>query len=274
MKAKPTTFLVEESGDELNDETFGGLDDNAIAKPDFEFGGGMSPMVGSPASSGRRAMTAAELEQQLLAGRHQASPPMHRPYQQHPHHYQQHPQQQNYPAPPIPISKPRRVVMNLDELENSFRSSASISSSPLAPMNDLRPMSPMAAPVNDLRPMSPPPGLVRQKTPKPPVQITFPKAPEDENEDRHPSDQNRFLMSKYEREGIRHIHMAQLTTENPLLEDFYYQAFSKRSLKHQNQSNTPLYLPLPNMKKKPVSKERIRNHNYFELYFLSFCRKL
>lgn len=220
-------YIIEESGDELNDETFGDLDSSSIAVADFDFAGrtlGMpSPpsMAPSPASSGRRGMTAAELEGRLLASRLQ----------------------------PIPIPGPprRAKVLSVEELEGSLRSaSLSMSSSPLT----------MG------RPMSPPPGFVAaprmtqsQPSFKPAPVISFPSPDEDGEED-----PNRFLMSKYEREGIRHIHMAQLTTENPLLEDFYYQAFSKRSLKHhQNQSGTTLYLPLPNLKKKPASKDRVQN---------------
>lgn len=240
---KGSTFLVEESGDELNDETFGDLDSNVIAKPDFEFG--RSPLPSPPVKpSGRKALTASELERQFLAGRTQPQT-----FNQVP------PGIPSVPSASIPIQQQRRVVMNLEDLENSFRSSASISSS----FQDVT------------RPMSPPPGLVPQqfKPPKPPVQITFPQVGENETEDSHPSDPNRFLMSKYEREGIRHIHMAQLTTENPLLEDFYYQAFSKRSLKHQSQSNTPLYLPLPNQKKKQtVSKEKISKSHLSSWFYL------
>jgi len=113
--------------------------------------------------------------------------------------------------------------------------------------------------------MSPPPGFlstpkISQLAAKPAPVITFPKASKEEGgED---GDQNSFLMSKYEREGIRHIHMAQLTTENPMLEDFYYQAFSKRSLKyHQNQSNTTLYLPLPNLKPKKSASSKESKQN-------------
>lgn len=231
-------YLIEESGDELNDETFGNLDTEVVAKPNFQFGAShplpMPPsrppmsLAGSP--NVRRGMTAAELEQQLLL---QKPAPV-------PHHQ---------PHPPVPIA-PRRVVLNLDELESSFKASASIS-----PHSTQSPMFSSAL----HRPISPPPGFLSaskggQAVNKPAVQITFPKPCDDEDD--HGEEPNQFLMTKYEREGIRRIHMAQLTTENPLLEDFYYQAFSKRSLKSQNQSSAPLYLPLPNLKRKPIAKER------------------
>ncbi len=233
---KPTIgYLVEESGDELNDETFGNLDDELISKPDFHFANptgsplsasplpshvsspltiiGSSRALGSAAASPstRKGLTAAELEQQILS---QSS-----------------------------MSPARGKVMTVEELEQSFKSQSSLSLS------------------SQQCPMSPPPGFVSQQRlsqAQPLIQITFPKKTEEEEPDEEAP--NNFLMTKYEREGIRRIHMAQLTTENPVLEDFYYQAFSKRSLKNQNQSNTPLYLPLPNMKKKQVSKDRMRKY--------------
>lgn len=237
MNDKPA-YLIEESGDELNDETFGDLNDDMIARPDFEFAGkplAMPSMPDRPPPRGspRRGLTAAELEQQFIS--------------------------QRSPVQGVPIPGPakRNVVMNLEDLENSFKASASISN-----------VASLGSPFPSGRPMSPPPGFVSGalKAPKPLPTITFPD-PENDEEEVGSSDPNRYLMSKYEREGIRHIHMAQLTTENPVLEDFYYQAFSKRSLKNQNQSNTPLYLPLPNLRKKPVTKERMRT-NYM-LRFLS-----
>jgi hypothetical protein len=242
MKGKPS-YLIEESGDELNDETFGDLNDDMITKPDFEFAGkplAMPSMPERPAPRGspsmsRRGLTAAELEQQFIL---QRSPPVQ--------------------SVPIPGPPKRNVVMNLDDLENSFKASTSISNA-----------ASLGSSFPSARPMSPPPGFVSgipKAAPKPLPSITFPD-PENDEREVGSTDPNRYMMSKYEREGIRHIHMAQLTTENPVLEDFYYQAFSKRSLKNQSQSNTPLYLPLPSLRKKPVTKERMRT-NYC-IYFVS-----
>lgn len=278
-------YFVEESGDELNDETFGALNNEDIVKPDFDFSGkAMSPMahpamahpashqmspmgrpmpmaeaapgfsspigipsahIGIPSanigmsigsmsfgslSSPGRGLTAAQLEQQLLGNRPATmsgsfgdrSPLV---------------------AGSCDGQRPKTVITNLAELENSFKA---------------------MGPIRSERVMSPPPGFTSAVVAprKPAPVITFPSAADDDDAS---SDPNRFLMSKYEREGIRHIHMAQLTTENPVLEDYYYQAFSKRSLKSHNQSNTPLYLPLPGLRKKPVSKSHIRTQN------ITFC---
>ena len=57
-------------------------------------------------------------------------------------------------------------------------------------------------------------------------------------------------MTRYEREGIARIHLGQLTTEHPELEDQYYRALSKRQQMRQRAGRTgaaspPLHLPLP-----------------------------
>jgi hypothetical protein len=179
-------------------------------------------------------MNAAELEQQILGGGMPA-------------------QQQQ-----------KKKVMSLEELESTLHSSLSFDNkfaqSPLNSPLGKFPAAPTerAPPGGFDRPLSPPPGLAVKSLPKAPVNITFPKHDEEDPEDGGPRsmDPNRHLMTKFEREGIRRIHMAQLTTEKPALEDFYYQAYSKRSLKNKDQSNTPLYLPLPNLKKKQPSKDR------------------
>jgi hypothetical protein len=70
-----------------------------------------------------------------------------------------------------------------------------------------------------------------------PAVITFPVDDKDEG-----------VMTRYEREGIARIHLGQLTTEHPELEDFYYKSFAKRQSKKRN--DTPLHLPtLPTPKK-------------------------
>lgn len=173
-------------------------------------------------------MNAAELEQQILAGGM--------------------PQQ----------AQQKKKVMSLEELESTLQSSLSFDNKfGQSPLNSPLGKFP-SAPAERDRPLSPPPGLAVKSLPKAPVTITFPKHDEEDPEDGGPRsmDPNRHLMTKFEREGIRRIHMAQLTTEKPALEDFYYQAYSKRSLKNKDQSNTPLYLPLPNLKKKQQSKDR------------------
>lgn len=249
-------YIVEE-GDEFNDETFGELNDEEIAVPDFDFGSQAHHLPGKPAHSQpqsiprpafrespispspspltpRRGMNAAELEQQILSASVQ--------------------QQQ----------QPKKKVMSLEELESSLRSSLSFDNktdqSPLEKFSTSmdRKSVHLPPPGGFDKPLSPPPGLAVKSLPKAPVNITFPKHDEEDPEDGGPRsmDPNRHLMTKFEREGIRRIHMAQLTTEKPALEDFYYQAYSKRSLKNKDQSNTPLYLPLPNLKKKQPTKDR------------------
>ena len=71
------------------------------------------------------------------------------------------------------------------------------------------------------------------------ITITFPDVEPD-----HPP------MSRYEREGIARIHLGQLTTEHPDIEDFYYKSYASRAASRRSKSNTsgesaPLYLPLP-----------------------------
>lgn len=81
-----------------------------------------------------------------------------------------------------------------------------------------------------------------------PVVITFPSPDDFDGEEESGKIPHRHTMTRYEREGIARIHLGQLTTENPELEDYYYRALSKRQSK-QCQSNAgqnvPLYLPLP-----------------------------
>jgi len=73
-------------------------------------------------------------------------------------------------------------------------------------------------------------------------------------------DHDRLIMTRYEREGISRIHLLQLTTEQPDKEDFYYQAMTRKK-RHpveageREKDQGPLYLPLPNLKKKANSKE-------------------
>ncbi|PJF17278.1 Topoisomerase II-associated protein PAT1 domain-containing protein [Paramicrosporidium saccamoebae] len=72
-----------------------------------------------------------------------------------------------------------------------------------------------------------------------PTTITFPTE----------EDPYRSTMTRYEREGISRIHLTQLTTEHPEIEDFYYKAFAQRRTRKRT-SDAPLYLPLPTPRKR------------------------
>lgn len=62
------------------------------------------------------------------------------------------------------------------------------------------------------------------------------------------SSPHRDTMTRFEREGISRIHLGQLTTENPDLEDFYYRSYAKRQAKRKSEAPL-LYLPLPSQRK-------------------------
>jgi hypothetical protein len=72
-----------------------------------------------------------------------------------------------------------------------------------------------------------------------PTTITFPTE----------EDPYRATMTRYEREGISRIHLTQLTTEHPEIEDFYYKAFAQRRARKRT-NDAPLYLPLPTPRKR------------------------
>lgn len=79
-----------------------------------------------------------------------------------------------------------------------------------------------------------------------------------------PKDDYRNFMSKNEREFIAKIMMSQVASENPYLDDFYYQAFAKKQVEkqdHGDKSDFPAYIPLPkvneNFKKKPKSPRKV-----------------
>lgn len=61
------------------------------------------------------------------------------------------------------------------------------------------------------------------------------------------NDPNREFMNRFERNLIMKIHTTQLTTETPLMDDFYYQALTKRKSMNFNDGAGPslLYFPLP-----------------------------
>ena len=61
-------------------------------------------------------------------------------------------------------------------------------------------------------------------------------------------DANREFMNRFERNLIMKIHTSQLTTETPLIDDFYYQALTRKKASFGNESysaSSLLYFPLP-----------------------------
>lgn len=68
------------------------------------------------------------------------------------------------------------------------------------------------------------------------------------NDPLHPIETRWGIMTRFEREGIARIHLSQLTSENPDIEDYYYKSLAKRIAKKkasQGGSENVLYLPLP-----------------------------
>lgn len=61
------------------------------------------------------------------------------------------------------------------------------------------------------------------------------------------NDPNREFMNKFERNLIMKIHTTQLTTETPLMDDFYYQALTKKKATASEGSGNLLYFPLPSV---------------------------
>lgn len=88
--------------------------------------------------------------------------------------------------------------------------------------------------------------------------ITFP--PSADATDTLEEDPRRGTMTRYEMEGISRIHLSQLTTENPEMEDFYYRAYAKRMARRRAQNvDPPLYLPLPTPRRQQGSKSAGRS---------------
>lgn len=71
-------------------------------------------------------------------------------------------------------------------------------------------------------------------------------------------DVHRGIMSRYEREGISRMHLGQLSTDDPELEDYYYKNYTKQLRSSGSTTKPPLYLPIPSIsqrKAKGVSKD-------------------
>lgn len=80
-------------------------------------------------------------------------------------------------------------------------------------------------------------------------------------------DHRRGMMTRYEREGIARIHLSQLTTENPDIEDFYYKSYAKRVSRRRpaggttaDQAPNLLYLPLPTPRRPAPSSGNISSN--------------
>lgn len=83
-------------------------------------------------------------------------------------------------------------------------------------------------------------------------------------QDGSPWERNRWILNKFEREGVARIHLSQLSTEHAEVEDYYYRAYAKRaSLKRGANGNDggiapPLYLPLPTPRRRERGSDRDR----------------
>ena len=76
------------------------------------------------------------------------------------------------------------------------------------------------------------------------------------------NDPNKEFMNRFERNLILKIHTTQLTTETPLMDDFYYQALSKKKNSESGGSGTAgpngqlLYFPLPSAAERQKELQR------------------
>ena len=76
------------------------------------------------------------------------------------------------------------------------------------------------------------------------------------------NDANKEFMNRFERNLIMKIHTTQLTTETPLMDDFYYQALSKKKKSESGASGTAgpngqlLYFPLPSAAERQKELQR------------------
>lgn len=78
-------------------------------------------------------------------------------------------------------------------------------------------------------------------------------------------DAHRGIMSRYEREGISRMHLGQLSTDDPELEDYYYKNYTKQLRSSCSSIKPPLYLPIPSIsqrKAKGGAQEQKKDVNY------------
>ena len=70
------------------------------------------------------------------------------------------------------------------------------------------------------------------------------------------NDSNREFMNRFERNLIMKIHTTQLTTETPLMDDFYYQALTKKKATMAEGTGPLLYFPLPSAAERQKELQR------------------
>lgn len=70
------------------------------------------------------------------------------------------------------------------------------------------------------------------------------------------NDPNREFMNRFERNLIMKIHTTQLTTETPLMDDFYYQALTKKKAMMAEGTGPLLYFPLPSAAERQKELQR------------------
>lgn len=149
-------------------------------------------------------------------------------------------------SPPPPVSK-GRSVMTVEELEARLANGMTVG--PHSPVSQLVGAGPPPGLVTSPKSAAaaPPggtllPGLAPPSSALPTTSSTAP-LPQD--------DPNRGFMNRFERELIQRIHTHQLTTDNPHMDDFYYQSLTKKraaaSGSTANAAPPLLYFPLPSV---------------------------
>lgn len=108
------------------------------------------------------------------------------------------------------------------------------------------------SPVTQLVGAGPPPGMssTSPTSPKSPAPLSMFSAGASNNvlSSTAPlptNDPNREFMNRFERNLIMKIHTTQLSTETPLMDDFYYQALTKKKATMSEGTGPLLYFPLP-----------------------------
>ena len=142
-------------------------------------------------------------------------------------------------------SSPRsRPAMTVEELEAQLASGMSVS--PHSPASQLVTAGPPPGLVTSPKASAAPSTLISgltQAAPSASYLATSSTAPLPRD------DPNRGFMNRFERELIQRIHTHQLTTDNPHMDDFYYQSLTKKRAANASSSSAAplLYFPLPSV---------------------------
>lgn len=154
-------------------------------------------------------------------------------------------------APPMTAtnshySPKSRAVMTVEEIEAQLASGMSVS--PQSPVSHLIGAGPPPGLMSGQKPAASESnsllsGLKASSGPGAPYLATSSVAPLPRD------DVNRGFMNRFERELIQRIHTHQLTTDNPHMDDFYYQSLNKKRASSSTANSAPplLYFPLPSV---------------------------